>query len=314
MCHEIGPDPSGEAVAKIAFVTARPWPELQPDDRLAAGALERRGASVEAAVWDDAGVDWGAYDAVVLRSCWDYHDAPVRFDAWLDQLAADDVRLWNPSATVRWNADKRYLAELAGRGLAVIPTAYPGPGARLDRIVEERGWSDVVVKPRVSADGHRTHRLRGTAAAAHADAAALVAAGEALVQPYVAAIESDGEHSFVFIAGRYSHAVRKRPAGGEFRVQPRLGGTVEACAPPAEVVAQATAVAEALPCAWLYARIDGCLVDGVLLVMEVELIEPTLFFDQRPESADRFADAVLARIGRQRSRHHANEEPTCESS
>jgi hypothetical protein len=116
-------------VRRIAFVTARPWPELQPDDRVAAAALERRGCVVDAAVWNDDAVDWSAFDVVVLRSCWDYHDAPARFRGWLDRLADTRVTLCNPQPTVRWNLDKRYLGELAALGLSITPTAFPDPGA-----------------------------------------------------------------------------------------------------------------------------------------------------------------------------------------
>jgi glutathione synthase/RimK-type ligase-like ATP-grasp enzyme len=304
-------------VKRIAFVTSRPWPDLQPDDRPAADALRRRGCVVEATVWDDDAVDWPAFDAVVLRSCWDYHDAPARFQAWLDRIERARVRLWNPLDTVRWNLDKHYLAELAALGLHVTPTAFPPPGASLDHVLAERGWTDVVVKPRVSADGHRTHRMIADVTGPHADfvaaaadtagphadfvaaaadAVALVASGTALVQPYLAAIALDGELSFVFMAGAYSHAVRKRPAPGEFRVQPRLGA-VEPADPAAAIIAQAHAVARAVPHHWLYMRVDGCVVDGVLLVMEVELIEPTLFFERSPAAAERFAEGILAMLG-----------------
>jgi glutathione synthase/RimK-type ligase-like ATP-grasp enzyme len=281
---------------RVAFVTGAEWAELNADDAVAAAALGRRGVRVDVPVWNDSSVDWASFDAVVLRSCWDYWREPAAFAAWIGSLETAGVRLWNPAATVLWNVDKLYLAELEERGVSIVPSAFPEPGTDLGALLEERGWDRAVVKPRVSADGHRTKLVRRDGA--HREQRLLdeiAASGGAIVQEYVDDVVREGEYSFVFIDGTYSHAALKVPAPSDFRVQPRLGGTAVPALPHAELIAQAERVMEAVELPWLYARVDGCVRDGMLLLMELELIEPTLFFAHAADAADMFAAAILQR-------------------
>src|SRR6266705_6638294 len=138
---------------RVAFATYREAPELAEDDRLAAEELRRRGVDVEPAVWDLPGVDWARFDLVVIRSTWDYHLRPARYEAWVLGFLPPPGRLWNPASVVLATFDKRYLIDLAGRGVDVVPTAYvpAGDGPALRAIVEGQGWDEVVIKPAVSA-------------------------------------------------------------------------------------------------------------------------------------------------------------------
>lgn len=281
---------------RIAFVTWRGLPELSADDRLAATLLVEQGLTVLPSVWDDLAVDWPSFDAVVVRSTWDYHHRPGEFLDWIARLERAGVRLWNPPSLLRWNLDKRYLAELERRGVPVVPTVTvpKDRGASLGDVLAEAGWDRAVVKPTVSASAHETWRT--SRARADADAgrfAALVKAGDVLVQPYLSAI-ADGEWSLCFLGGRYSHAVLKRPRRGDFRVQSELGGEVLLVPPDPAVVERAEAIVALLPRPWLYARVDACQVDGTLVLMELELIEPTLFFHADAGAPARFAEALRA--------------------
>lgn len=299
--------PFSPRLPRLAFATYAAVPDLQADDELLAAALRRRGATAEAAVWNDPKTDWRAFDAVVLRSTWDYHLAPSAFRAWLGARDDEGTVVLNPTAVARWNLDKRYLRALAARGVATVPTRWVEPGdvtdldTELDALLDEAGWDEVVVKPAVSASAHDTWRAsRATGAADRPRLRALAATGAVLVQPFLREIERDGEWSLLFFGGRYSHAVRKRPRAGDFRVQPHLGGTHAAePAPPAARAAAEGAVAAALAATGLvaaslpYARVDGCLVDGGFRLMELELIEPTLFLAQDAAAPDRCAAALL---------------------
>jgi glutathione synthase/RimK-type ligase-like ATP-grasp enzyme len=249
---------------------------------------------VEPAVWDDPAVPWSTYAAVIVRSTWDYHRRPAAFLRWIDRMDDARVPMWNPPALLRWNLDKGYLDELERRGITVVPTSRlpKGSSATLTATLGERGWDDVVVKPAVSASAYQT--WRSSASLAGADAArfaALLEAGDVLVQPYQPAIEA-GEWSFCFFRGAFSHAVLKRPRPGDFRVQSELGGTVSVEHPPPPLIAEAAAVTSLIPGNWLYARVDACSAGHGLLIMELELIEPTLFFHAEPGAADRFAEAL----------------------
>ena len=265
-------------------------------------ALARLGADAVPIVWDAAAAPWAAFDAVVVRSCWDYHLKVDAFLAWLDRLDRLGIPVLNPTALIRWNADKRYLLELAARGVSIVPTRLVPQGAgdsgrTLLQALEALGADEVVVKPAVSASAHRTWRTsRASAALDAASFGALVAAGDVLVQPFVPAV-ADGEWSVICFGGVPSHAVLKRPAPGDWRVQGELGGTAERRAAPAAVMDGAACVLTAAGAGRAaYARVDGCEVDGVFVLMELELIEPQLYLGLEPAAPGRFAEAIAAAL------------------
>jgi glutathione synthase/RimK-type ligase-like ATP-grasp enzyme len=283
---------------RIAFVTYERDSSLQPDDALAAALLEQDGVTVIPVAWNDDAADWNGFDGIIVRSAWDYHLAPGRFAAWLDAREKSGVPVSNPPALMRWNMDKRYLAELGERGVPIVPTHWVDCSLTLREILALEGWTRAVVKPRISASAFETWTT--SLERARADEPRFVrerAARALMVQRYEPAIESSGEWSLVFIAGEYSHAVRKRPAPGDFRVQQEWGGTVVSARAPEHVLAGARMVAGNIPGDWLYARVDGCDAGHAFLLMELELIEPTLFLAHAGASR-RFAHAVQQWIER----------------
>ena len=282
----------------VAFVTYRDQPQLTPDDHPLLAALARLGWGARAHCWDDARVDWAGFAAVVLRSCWDYHLRPAEFQDWLARLDAQRVRLWNPTSVVRWNMDKHYLRELAARGVAIPETAWFGARVVPDLLglLEERGWADVVIKPSVSAAGHETWRSDlGRVRADQVRVAHQAATSGVLVQEFIPEVVTQGELSLVYLAGQYSHAVRKRPAAGDFRVQERFGGTMIADQANDGARHAAERAVAAIPGEWLYARVDGVERNGTFLVMELEIIEPSLFFAAAPLAPRLLAEAIVAR-------------------
>ncbi|MFO7262039.1 MAG: hypothetical protein DIU52_012855 [bacterium] len=298
----------------IAVATDRKTSSATEDDALAIQRLTARWrVQVEPVPWD-APADWGRYAAVLIRSTWDYHLRPSAFLAWAELVERSGAVLWNPASVVRWNADKRYLADLARAGVPVIPTERipRGTTVQLGQLLERLGWEQAIVKPAVSAGSYRTVRLGPDDLG---DSAPLIRAileeTDALVQPFLPEVCSEGEWSFIYFADgngalAFSHAVLKRPAPADFRVQSDYGGTAEAVAPPPSLLRQADAavatIARLAPGPLLYARIDGVVSAGThgpagtLLLMEAELIEPALFFATDAGAADRFADAVARRL------------------
>jgi glutathione synthase/RimK-type ligase-like ATP-grasp enzyme len=284
---------------RVALATYARLPMLADDDRLLAAALHAAGVDVAPAVWDDPAVDWTSFDLVVVRSCWDYHTRLDDFLGWVDRLERAGTRVENSPAILRWNAEKTYLRDLAARGVAVVPTRWvrAGSDATLEAILGEAGWDEVVVKPVVSASA--TDTWRTTRARAGADAPrfhALAARGGVMVQPFLPMVAAEGEWSLVFLDGAFSHAVLKRPAAGDFRVQHEHGGRATAVTPSPVLVRQAGAALAAAPGAPLYARVDGCLIGGRLHVMELELLEPGLFLAHEPQAAARLARAIVRRL------------------
>lgn len=273
----------------IALVTWSGLPDLSPGDRLLREALRARGTDVQAVVWDNPAVAWTAFDRIVIRSTWDYHKRVDEFAAWLDAREADGSPFWNPPALVRQNLHKAYLLDLAARGVPIVPTELVRRGASrsLAKIRAARGWTRVVVKPAVGATAFRTAvDLDDTAFAA------LIAESDVLVQPFVEQIVGDGEWSLIFLGGAFSHAVLKRPRTGDFRVQNDFGGTAMATPADPSLVAEAARVLAAIESPWLYARVDGVVVNGTFLLMELELTEPSLFLESSEAAVARFADIL----------------------
>jgi glutathione synthase/RimK-type ligase-like ATP-grasp enzyme len=274
----------------IGIATCHPLPEPDPEEAPLKAALEARGARVEVVAWDVAAFDWGAVDACVLRSTWDYHRRPDAFLAWIDETAAA-TRLLNPPDVVRWNAHKEYLLELEAAGVPVVPTALlrRGDATTVRDVADAYGWEDVVVKPAVSAGSHATIRARRDDPACEAHLRVLLEAEDALVQCYMPSVEGHGERALVAIEGELTHAVRKAR---------RLAHDDEAVE-PVPIEADERALAESLLARFprlLYARVDVAPdAHGAPCVMELELIEPSLFVHHSETALHRFADAIIAR-------------------
>ena len=284
----------------VALATCRDLPELDVDEQLLLAPLAAAGVETTVAVWDDTDVDWARFDLVVVRSTWDYAGRRDAFLAW----ARSVDRLANPADVLAWNTDKRYLRELDGAGVPVVDTAWLEPGD----VVSLPAGGEIVVKPAVSAGSLDTGRYdlarpeHRRLATAHAER--LLDAGRTvMVQPYLAAIDIDGERSLLFVGGAFSHSATKSAMlVGPYEATDALfrAETITAHAATDAELALARATLAAVPGAdrLLYARVD--LVDddrGAARVLEVELTEPSMFMGQSPGSAERFAAAIAAAAG-----------------
>jgi len=278
----------------IVFATCQAQPDLTPGDALAKAELQRRGADVTVAPWDDITPATVTSSIVCLRSTWDYHRRWPEFQRWVSAFADRPRSLCNPPATVLWNADKVYLRDLAAAGVPLPPTRWFEAGERPDYDAVLREWSVPrgVLKPRISASGFSTHLVTPGHELSDTDWVPLEAAG-GLLQAFVPEIEMHGEVSLAFIDGIFSHAVRKRPVQGDFRVQTDIT-TWEPTAVPTALCQFGEMVLAAVSHAWLYARVDLVETHHGPLLMELELIEPHLFLTG--VAAARLADALVARV------------------
>ena len=281
---------------RIVLATCRARPALTSSDALLAGELERAGAAVIAAPWDAVAPARDDPGTVCLRSTWDYHRRWTEFRAWIGGFAGRTRGLWNPAETVLWNADKLYLRDLEAAGIALPRTRWLDPGERPDCDAVLRSWNlaRAVLKPRISATAFGTHLVSAGRTLSDEEWTPLEASGS-LLQAFVPEVESRGEISLVYLDEAFSHAVRKRPARGDFRVQRDFGGSLEGMMPSREVRVFGDAVLAAVFRPWLYARVDLVETDGGPVLMELELIEPDLFLT--PAAAGRLAAALLARAG-----------------
>lgn len=282
----------------IAIATCADYADLKVDDELLREELGARGAESAAVVWDGAESDLNGFDACIVRSTWDYHEKHEEFLAWTRQVEAA-MPLWNDADTIAWNSDKRYLRELAEHGVPIVPTVWLEQGEHLllDELLAKQDWEEAVVKPVVDLGARNLSRLRAGDGESQAALTRTLERHDAMVQPFLPSLESQGELSLVYIDGNYSHAVRKRPAPGDFRVQSIWGGTVEpaeATSEEVEIAGRALAQVEPTP---LYARVD--LVEGPQgrpCLIELELIEPNLYLNTHPPAIAALAGAVLLRV------------------
>jgi glutathione synthase/RimK-type ligase-like ATP-grasp enzyme len=288
-----------EASKRVALVTSRAFANLYEDDLLLVAALADIGIASTPAVWSDAGIDWTSFDAVIMRSPWDYFERAAEFRAWLDGRIAERVLLCNSGEILDWNFDKGYLQELARAGVAIVPTLCIARHDKADiaALARARGWHDIVVKPSIGGSAYRTYRFRLEELDRYApDIATTLEDRGVLVQPFLPEIQSSGELSLLFFDGVFSHAVCKRPKAGDFRVQFQYGGTDEGAQVSEELVAQARLSIAHAPELPVYARVDGVVRDGTFLLMELEIFEPLMFLSYHPEAPARFARAIEKRL------------------
>jgi len=281
---------------QLALATSALIPGIHADDAHFVESLIRVGVEPTTCVWNDPGVDWSRFDAVLIRTTWDYFKLYPAFKVWLDQLPIPTI---NNTALLRWNSDKRYLLELETLGVEVIPTRT-AKGTELAASLATMHGQKVVIKPTIS--GGAWHTLLGVVGDEEFAQAItqLPAEFEYLLQPFLPEIMADGEWSLLFFDGQYSHAILKRAASGDYRVQAMFGGSEEAVEPSAVMIASAeralAAVATLGHPDHAYVRVDGVLVDGRFLLMELEMIEPHLFLTHRPDAAERFASNLRRRL------------------
>jgi glutathione synthase/RimK-type ligase-like ATP-grasp enzyme len=275
--------------ASEGFLTR--WPEVLEDN---AAPLRAAGLEVEGRDWA-AAEDLADFDLVLPLLAWGYPFAPDQWLAATRRWEAQGARIENPPPVLRWNMDKAYLGTLAARGAPVVPTRYVErvTAEALDEAARAFGTDRVVAKPRISSSGWRTIRWSSGEPVDGGPE------GAAMIQPYLPAIETEGEVSLFHFGGRYSHSVSKRPRPGEFRVQPEYDGIIGAHAPAADEREAAEQVLAAVDEPLLYARID--LVrgrDGAPRLIELELIEPDLYLGHSADRGAAFARAVITRLAR----------------
>jgi hypothetical protein len=300
------PGGAGTGPLRVAFTAPPAFPNLHDDWPLQRAALSAAGLEPSAVVWSDRAVDWSGFGLVVANGAWDNIHHVDEFLRWIDHVESLGVPVVNSPATLRWNLDKRYLRTLASAGVPIVATQWveppsDGTGAGAARLDLE---GEVVVKPAVSGGGFQTARYRPHEhEAARAHVAALVSGGvAAMVQPYQASVDREGETGLIFLGGAYSHAIHKQPmirrgvAPGPSLIENQVVTAASAAPEQLDLGRHAVAAAESILGSCTYARVDLVRDDnGAPALLELELLDPVLFMTTAPASAERFA-AVLSDV------------------
>jgi glutathione synthase/RimK-type ligase-like ATP-grasp enzyme len=271
---------------KIALATSSRWPQLAPEESSLIPALTAQGIDARPAVWSDSSIDWSQFERVVIRSCWDYHRRLDEFLRWVQAVPA----LRNSAEVVRWNSHKSYLLELERKGVRIPRTLLIRQGAGEDtRAPMEQGR--VIVKPAVSASAYETH-LFHSYDDARGEVQRLTRDHDVVVQEFIPEVIEDGEWSLIYFDRKFSHAVKKAPKAGDFRVQQELGGSALAAVASDPLLRTAQEALDVVEGDLLYARVDLVDTGKGPLLMELELIEPSLFLATDAEATRRFASAI----------------------
>ncbi|MGB1385242.1 MAG: ATP-grasp domain-containing protein [Ilumatobacteraceae bacterium] len=283
----------------IALVSASELSHPDSDLPPLVSALQQLNVNAEVVAWDDD-IAWSSYDAAIIRSTWDYHRRREEFDHWLTEVS-QQTQLWNPPELIRWNSDKRYLADVAAKGLPVVPTAVIDRNELMSQRQLAEIGSDIVVKPSVGAGSHGVRRFTEQHEAALNYLRALIESGETpLIQPYLTNIDTRGEVGLVTAAGVLSHSFHKEAilnGDVQWSSDGHVLEVISAHTPSESELALCDRVLALLP-ETAYARIDMLPTDDGPVISEIELIEPSLFLEADTAAAHRIAAAFASLVRR----------------
>ncbi|MDN5396490.1 MAG: hypothetical protein L0G39_19285 [Chryseobacterium sp.] len=259
--------------------------------------LTEKGLDVVPAIWNDEKVDWSRFHVAIIKSPWDYHNHLNEFLNWLYRLEKLNIKVLNPAEIIQWNSDKKYLRDIAKNGLPVIESEYLDQGSSFDdRYFGMFDTDQLVVKPCVSAGAQNTLTVnKNNLKERTEEIDQLLKSEDYIIQPFVEEIKN-GEWSFLFFNGQYSHCSLKKPKKDDFRVQHYHGGTISYPTPDPLHIEQARSYLKSLPQPTLYARVDGVLVNNSFKLMELELIEPYLFLNGDENLLENYYQALMALI------------------
>lgn len=259
--------------------------------------LTEKGLDTVPTIWNDENVDWESFHVAIIKSPWDYHNHLPQFLNWLDTLQKLNVKVLNPVEIITWNSHKRYLKDISKNGLPVIASEYLNKGSSFDgRFFDLLGTDTLVVKPCVSAGAQNTITVnKSNLKERTEEIEQLLKTEDYIVQPFVEEIKN-GEWSFLFFNGKYSHCTLKTPKKDDFRVQHYHGGSISYPTPNPLHIEQAERYVKNLPQSTLYARVDGVIIDNTFKLMELELIEPYLFLNGDNDLLENYYQALMTLI------------------
>ncbi|WP_276979999.1 hypothetical protein [Flavobacterium filum] len=280
---------------KIGILTCARLPELLESDQKLISLFAKENISAKAVIWDDESVDWTQFDYLIFRNTWDYYQKEEAFNSWLVKIELLGIKTFNPISVIQKNKHKFYLKDLEKEGITILPTIFLEKNSTSDlHDLIPKSWEKMVIKPAFSAGSYLTKLIdRTEIESIQNEFKEHFATKDFLLQEFRPEIKELGETSFIFFDGKFSHAVNKKPVENDFRVQIQYGGKYTLIEPNGDLLLQAELVLSKVHEKLLYARLDGIVIENKLHLMEIELIEPDLYFDLAEGARERFVEAFL---------------------
>jgi glutathione synthase/RimK-type ligase-like ATP-grasp enzyme len=283
---------------KIALLTCEKLPNLLETDQLLIPALAKHNITAKAVIWNDESINWLDFDILIFRNTWDYYEKQTQFDAWLEKIKKLKIRTLNSIEIINQNKHKFYLRELQEQGFTILPTIFIDKTNNLDiqKIIPNH-WKKAVIKPAYSGGSYQTqlfeiHEIDKV----NQQYLSIAAEKELLLQEFMPQIKTLGETSFIFFNKKFSHAVNKTPIKGEFRIQVQFGGKYQLIEPSEILIQKAQKIVNTFSDDLLYARVDGIIIENELHLMEIECLEPDLYFSLAEGSINKFVNSILEMI------------------
>lgn len=283
---------------KIAILTCEKLPDLNPEDQNIITELAKHNIEAKAIIWDDKTVNWTDFDYLIFRNTWDYFEKETEFKIWLDQIEKLGIKTLNPIAIIQKNIHKFYLRDLQKLGVTILPTVFIDKTNHLNltELIPSH-WKKAVIKPAFSAGSYLTEVFDvSEIQAINEKYKSIATEKELLLQEFMPEIQTIGETSFIFFNKKFSHAVNKKPVDGDFRVQSLFGGQYTLVQPTTTLIEKAQKIVNTFPDDLLYARVDGIIINSELHLMEIECIEPDLYFNLSENALQRFVNAIMELI------------------
>lgn len=283
---------------KIALLTCEKLPELTAADQLLIPELAKHNIIAKPVIWSDQTINWSNFDYLIFRNTWDYFEKEIEFNLWLDQIEKLGIKTLNTIGIIKQNKHKFYLREMEKQGISILPTVFIDKtnSLNLAELIPSH-WEKAVIKPAFSAGSYLTEVFEvADIQKINADYKNLAQEKELLLQEFMPEIQTLGETSFIFFNKKFSHCVNKKPVDGDFRVQSQFGGKYSLVLPSQELIEKAQKIVNTFPENLLYARVDGIIIGTELYLMEIECIEPDLYFDIAHGALERFVSSIVELI------------------
>ncbi len=282
----------------IALLTCERLPNLTTEDQLLIPELAKHNIQAKAIIWSDKTINWSDFDYLIFRNTWDYYEKEAEFNDWLSHIEKLGIKTLNALEIIKQNKHKFYLRDFQKLGITMLPTVFieKTNALNLKNIIPQY-WEKAVIKPAFSAGSYLTEVF--DVADIHIinqQYLAIAEEKELLLQEFMPQIQTEGETSFIFFNKQFSHSVNKKPAQGDFRIQVQFGGQYTAFEPSSDLIQQAQKIVNTFPNELLYARVDGIIINNQLQLMEIECIEPDLYFNYSEGALERFVKTILELI------------------